>query len=279
MVITCNAKINIGLEILNKRYDDYHNINTIFRKICLSDELILEENDTFEFVFNANFDIPDKDNIAFKAAQQFMKLHRLNDLPVKLTINKKIPAGAGLGGGSSDAAMTLIGLHKFFNLPLDRERLMGTAVDLGADVPFFLLETKTALATGLGEELKEIELNLPYYILLVLPDVHISTADAYASLKRNYGKISPSDYLSALETAGKSPEKMKELFKNDFEDYVFAKNPELKQIKNELYQNGAFFAQMSGSGSAFYGFFRSKTAVELAVKNFKQYRTHICPPD
>ncbi len=277
MFITCNAKINIGLEILNKRYDDYHNINTIFRKICLSDELIIEENSSFEFIFNSDTKFPKEQNIAFIAAQKFKELHRLGDLPVKITINKHIPTGAGLGGGSSDAAMTLTGLQNFFKFDKNNQELLEIASQLGADVPFFMSDSRTAHAKGRGDELTPVEFPMPWYLLLVLPEIHISTAEAYASLKRTDDEIPSTDYTAALNIITEKPEKMKEFFRNDFEDYAFNKYPELAQIKSTLYGSGAFFAQMSGTGSAVYGMFLSEKSAKQAIENFPQYRTHICP--
>lgn len=278
MVISCNAKINIGLEILNQRDDNYHNINTIFHKICISDKLIIENNKNFEFIFKSHLKISNKDNLAFKAAGFFKKIYNFKNLPVKITLEKYIPTGAGLGGGSSDAANVLRGLAGFFNLPIEKEKFLAVAIELGADVPFFLIEDNSAIARGRGEILHPFNIKFPYYILLVMPELQVSTASAYKSLNRDKIERLHTDYSSLKNILLDNSEKMKDVFKNDFESSVFLRYPELRAIKLKLYETGAFFAQMSGSGSSIYGFFREKDEVEKAVEKFSEYKTHICLP-
>ncbi len=279
MFITCNAKINIGLEILNKRTDDYHNINTIFHKICLADELIIENSENFIFVFNSDMQIQQENNLAYKAALEFQRVFKLDKLPVKITITKHIPAGAGLAGGSSDAANVMRGLANFFNLPLNNDELIAAATALGSDIPFFLQDKTSAIGKSRGEILTPFQLRLPYYIVLIMPGIHISTAAAYKSLNRTYEPIATSDHSELIHTLIHQPEKLREYVKNDFEETAFKQEPQLATIKSELYDSGALFALMSGSGSTIYGFFNDEKSVKAAVEKFPTYRTHICKPD
>jgi 4-diphosphocytidyl-2-C-methyl-D-erythritol kinase len=279
MLITCNAKINIGLEILNKRTDDYHNINTIFHKICLGDELVIENSEKFEFIFNSNLQISKENNIAYKAALEFGKIYELDSLPVRITINKNIPAGAGLAGGSSDAASVFKGLTRFFGFDYNPERLADKAATLGSDVPFFLLYNTSAIGSERGNKLIPFDMHLPYYLLLLMPGIHISTAAAYKSLNRTGEKISGTDYLKMKDIITDNPREMRNIFKNDFEEPAFKQYPELANIKEQLYEAGAFFASMSGSGSSVYAFFFDAETVETAVEKFSRYKTYICRPD
>jgi 4-diphosphocytidyl-2-C-methyl-D-erythritol kinase len=279
MLITCNAKINIGLEILNKRTDNYHNINTIFHKICLADELVIENSEKFEFIFNSDLQIAQEKNIVYKAILEFMKIHNLSELPLRITVNKNIPAGGGLGGGSTDAAAVLKGLSQFFGFDNQSGELIKTATILGSDIPFFLLENNSAIGKNRGEKLISLDLHLPYHILLIMPGIHISTAAAYQSLQRTSKKITETNFEKLIDTILEKPEEIRHIFKNNFELPVFKMYPELTQIKKKLYDTGAFFASMSGSGSTMYGFYYDTQTAKDAVEKFSNYRTHICYPD
>lgn len=278
MLINCNAKINIALEILNKRKDNFHNINTIFQKICIADKLTIEKSNNFEFIFNSDLVLPTEENLAFRATEIFRKMYYYDNLPVRIILDKRIPAGAGLGGGSTDAANVLKGLIQFFDLPIDNEKLSSLATELGSDIPFFLLDETSAVANGRGEILNAFNMQLPYFLLLVMPDIHISTAKAYQLLNRDSTKKYGTDFSSVKNIIIDEPKKMKDIFKNDFEAVVFDEYPELAEIKKQLYDIGAFFALMSGTGSTIYGMFEEEQSLKAAVENFSHYRIEICQP-
>jgi len=276
MLILSNAKINIGLEILNKRDDGYHNINTFFYKIPLFDEIIIEKSSNFQFTFNSTLSIPNEKNLAYLAAIKIKELCQLDELPVSIIINKRIPAGGGLGGGSSNAANVLTGLNNFFQLEISKENLLNAGLSIGSDVPFFINSGNAAIAGGRGEEIEEIDLKLPFTILLVLPDLNISTAKAFSLLERDITIREMTNYSQYLSVLNDQPKKIGEIFKNDFEESIFKLHPELETIKEELHKYGAVYASMSGSGSTMYGFFEDTASANNAMLQFKHYKTHIC---
>ncbi len=248
-----NPKINLGLFITGKRDDGYHLLETIYYPIDLiKDELnIAEGNDkgcklTLEGIEIAG-DIAD--NLCVKA---YCILQReISSLPgVHIHLNKRIPAGSGLGGGSSNAAHTLRGLNELFGLGYSLEQLAALGETLGADVPFFLYN-RPLLARGIGTEFENIELDLPFRIELVTPEIHSSTVAAYKAL----------DYIQCqhdkdLRNVILQPhETWKEELVNDLEIPVFEMHPEIEEMKYEMYESGAIYAAMSGSGSAVFGLF------------------------
>ena len=244
----------MGLQIISKRADGYHEIETAFYPISLCDVLEIIRSDTLSFS-SSGIDIPGEGNLCLDAYQLLKKNH---DIPaVQIHLHKIIPIGAGLGGGSSDAAFTLIGLNKLFNLKLTNTQLKMYALQLGADCPFFI-ENKPMLAQGIGEELTAIELNLSeFHLVVIKPDVHVYTAMAYAG-------VVPREAVNSVKTLLKAPVSEWQL-KNDFEPSVFAQFPVVEKIKNLLLQEGAVYASMTGSGSAVFGLFRDKPVI--AVKN------------
>lgn len=279
MLIKCPAKINIGLQIKNKRIDGFHNIRTIFHKICLKDELILESSHKFEFIFNAEVNLSQEDNIAYKAAMGIKRIYNLEELHVKLTINKQIAFGGGLAGGSTNAAGVIRGLPTFLQLPVNHRLINELALSLGSDVPFLVHNADTALAGGRGENIEPIEINLTHPILLVFPGISISTADAYMLLKRTDDFKHPKediDYISAIRHCAENPEDYCRYFENDFEKPIFDKYPELEAIKVSLLQQGAAYAQMSGSGSTIFAIFKNITTARQAQEVLTKYKTHLC---
>ena len=247
MILFPNAKINLGLHIKNKRADGYHELETIFYSINFCDVLEILPSDQLTFT-SSGIDIPGKGNLCIDA------YHLLRDdfnIPaVHIHLHKIIPIGAGLGGGSSDAAFTLKGLNELFDLQLSREQLRTYAVKIGADCPFFI-ENKPMLATGVGEILESIELDLSaYHIAIVKPNIHVST-------KKAYSLVTPNEPLYSLRDLIKTPVKQWQL-QNDFEQSVFAKYPAIKDLKNSLYEQGAVYAAMSGSGSSVFGLFENR---------------------
>lgn len=249
-----HAKINLGLFIKGKRPDGYHLLETVLYPLPdLHDEMWLERvsgvgNCTLELE-GISLDGEPEDNLCIKAYRLLeMEVGELPSIHIRL--KKQIPAGAGLGGGSSDAAATLKGINDLCQLGFSDEKLSTLAGKLGADVPFFIFD-KALLASGTGTELAAIEIEMPFRIELIRPAIHSSTIAAYKAL--NYLDC---DASRDLKTVLQQPvSTWKEQLENDLEKPVFAMYPELARIKQELYDQGAVYAAMSGSGSAVFGLF------------------------
>ena len=250
MVVFPNAKINLGLRVVAKRSDGYHDIDTVFYPIPFYDILeIIPSNKNIEFTFSGKEIKGDiNSNLCFKAYQLIKK-----DYPqipsVKIHLHKNIPMGAGLGGGSSDGAFMLKMLNEKFQLGITDDALEQYALQLGSDCPFFIAN-KACGASGRGEQFESIELDLKNKsFLLVNPGLHVSTADAFS-------KINIANNISPCTSVVKHPiDKWKELLINDFEHSVFEIHPILKEIKETLYSAGAIYASMTGTGSSIYGIF------------------------
>ena len=255
MITFPNAKINLGLNIVEKRPDGYHNLETIFYPINLQDalEVTRRENNDKEYTLHisgAPLEGEPEDNLVVKA-YKLLKKDYPGLLPVDIHMYKHIPAGAGLGGGSSDAACMIKLLNDKFSLGLSTERMEEYAVKLGADCSFFI-RNKPVFATGIGNLFEPVELSLKgYHIILIKPDIFVSTRDAFAEIK----PVRPA--VSLKEIVRQPMETWKNSMKNDFEDSVFKKFPEIAAIKDELYDLGAVYAAMSGSGSSVYGIFKA----------------------
>jgi len=244
-----NAKINIGLNVVSKRDDGYHNLETIFYPVKLADALELADSDELQFTSSGiEIDGNPENNLVVKAYKLLQEDFKLP--PVKFHLHKIIPFGAGLGGGSADAAFALKMLNNHFNLKLSSEKLQQFAAQLGADCPFFI-ENKPVFATGIGDRFQPLNLDLSEYeILIVKPDISVSTPDAF----RNIVPQKPSFNLKEIETL--AIEEWQDVIKNDFEKSVFKLYPEIENLNNTLYKIGAVYASMSGSGSAVFGVFR-----------------------
>ncbi len=248
MISFPNAKINIGLNVVSKREDGYHNLETIFYPVNLSDALEIVESDTTSFSSSGiEIDGNPTDNLVFQAYQNLKNDFDLP--PVKLHLHKIIPFGAGLGGGSSDAAFTLKMLNEYFRLELTNHQLEKYAAKLGADCPFFI-QNKATFASGIGDEFEPIELDLSEYkIAIFKPNISVSTPDAYRNIK-------PEKPRFDLRNIATLPvEKWKNQIQNDFEKSVFPQYPEIRELKEKLYKIGAVYAAMSGSGSAVFAIF------------------------
>jgi len=262
MIAFPNAKINIGLNIVEKRPDGFHDIETIFYPIGLSDVLEINKSEMISFqnsgliVENRQF----KSNLCFKAYELLKTDFQL--APVSMHLHKIIPFGAGIGGGSSDATFTLKLLNSLYKLNLDKDQLRKYAEKIGSDCSFFLIN-KPAFATGKGNNLHEISLNLNgYFLVLIHPQIHVSTAQAYANAVPQKPKT------SLKELIAEPIKNWKDLIINDFEESVFKTHSELKYIKEELYKQGAIYASMSGSGSAIYGIFEKEINVKSKFKDY-----------
>ena len=255
MITFPNAKINLGLNIVEKRPDGYHNLETIFYPINLQDalEVTRRENNDKEYTLHISgspLEGEPEDNLVVKA-YKLLKKDYPGLLPVDIHMYKHIPAGAGLGGGSSDAACMIKLLNDKFSLGLSTERMEEYAVKLGADCAFFI-RNKPVFATGIGNLFEPVELSLKgYHIILIKPDIFVSTRDAFAEIK----PVRPA--VSLKEIVKQPMETWKNSMKNDFEDSVFKKFPEIAAIKDELDDLGAVYAAMSGSGSSVYGIFKA----------------------
>ncbi|WP_257667494.1 4-(cytidine 5'-diphospho)-2-C-methyl-D-erythritol kinase [Parapedobacter tibetensis] len=252
MITFVNAKINIGLQVLGRRDDGYHNLETVFYPLKVYDVLEVVEAAATQFI-PSGLPIPD-DGQANLCLRAYRLLQGEFDLPpVHIYLHKVIPIGAGLGGGSADAAFLLKVLNDKFQLGLDELRLTTYARQLGADCAFFIKNTPV-LATGIGDLFEDVQVDLSsYHVVVVKPAVHVSTADAY-------GTVKPDPKGKGLASAITLPvEAWRDSIFNDFEAGIFTKYPEISAIKSLLYENGALFAAMSGSGSAVYGIFKDKT--------------------
>jgi len=254
MILYPPAKINIGLAIIEKRQDGFHNIETVFYPIPLCDTLIVEsvkDKTTQKLNFSCDgIELPDDhplDNLCCKAYHLIDAVFQLP--PTIIRLHKVIPVGAGLGGGSSDAAYTIQALNDLYQLRLSSEELVWYTSQLGSDCAFFL-QNNPAFGSGKGDVLKSVILSLSgYYIILIKPPVFVSTADAYSS-------VMPKKTQCHLTKAHQYPiSEWRYTIFNDFEESVFSMFPEIGQIKEKLYSEGAVFASMSGSGSSVYGIF------------------------
>jgi 4-diphosphocytidyl-2-C-methyl-D-erythritol kinase len=265
MIFFPGAKINIGLRITGKRPDGYHDIETIFYPVGLSDalEFVAAESSTEKdnlTVTGIDTGGEPGSNLVMKAV---LKLREERHFPyLNIHLHKAIPIGAGLGGGSSDAACMLKVLNRFFKLELDIIKLRAMALELGSDCPFFI-DCVPALATGRGEIMTPVNPVLSgFYLVLVNPGVGVNTAEAY----KNCHPSVPSSGLKDL-TALPAKE-WRELVINDFEDFAFKKHPVIRELKEELYRSGAVFSLMSGSGSSVFGIFNTKPKLSSELREF-----------
>jgi len=273
------AKINIGLKIISKRPDGYHDLETIFQQIDLCDTIKLSIRKSNDIVIKSdNKNIPlDENNICHKAALLFRAASGL-DFGLTIHIQKEIPTGAGLGGGSSNAAAVLLGLEKLMAYKLPEKRLNRIARDLGADVPFFLVGG-TAYAEGIGDKIKTVRPFPDFFAVLVYPNIEISSAWAYKNFNFNLTKTKKIIKLSRIIQNRICFSDLKDYVENDFEKIVFAKYPELLKIKELLYRKGAFLAMMSGSGSTIFGLFTGSEKAEAARKYFSEkYKCFLTQP-
>lgn len=253
MITFPNAKINLGLNIVEKRPDGYHNLETIFYPIPLQDALEItpwEGGERKYKLAQSGIQIAgdDENNLVVKAYKLLDSLYNLP--PIEINLLKHIPSGAGLGGGSADAAFMLCMLNQHFQLNIPNEQLEVYAAQLGADCAFFV-ENKPTFAEGIGNIFSPIELSLKgYKLVLVKPDIFVSTRDAFAQIKPKRPSIS-------LKEVAKMPvEAWKTYMVNDFEESVFPQFPAIADIKAKLYDMGAIYASMSGSGSSVFALFK-----------------------
>lgn len=264
--IKAPAKINLGLSIISKRNDGYHNLETIFYPIHdLCDKLIIEKAGAFSFECDNPTITNDKSNLIVKAVRL---LEEATDLRynVKIILEKMIPIGGGLGGGSSDAATTLVCLNEMFSLGFTHSQLSDMALSIGSDVPFFV-KPKPAFGESRGEILNAIDLSIDKPILIINPNIHISTKEAFQNItpaKPNYS------YYDIPLFWNNDPTKLRTILVNDFESSIFKKYPEISNIKSGLYDGGAIYASLSGSGATVYGIYKTTNEAESAMNLFPE---------
>lgn len=269
MISFPNCKINLGLNIVGKRPDGYHDLETIFYPINIKDVLEVIQQSDFNFTSTGLTIEGDQENNLCVKAYHLLKKD-FPELPdVHMHLHKVIPMGAGLGGGSSDGAFALKLLSKKFHLNLSDEQLIHYALQLGSDCPFFIIN-KPCFATGRGEKMEPIDLNLSnYQIVIINPGIHVSTKSAFSQLAPK------KPFISSKEIVAEPIEQWKQLLKNDFEETVFKQHPGIEEIKNTLYAKGAVYASMTGTGSTVYGVFRKDA---IPTFNFPAHYLSIIPP-
>lgn len=270
MISFPNAKINIGLNIVEKRADGFHNIESVMYPVGLCDSLEIIEN-TEEgaeriTITTSGIDIPGNtdDNLCYYAYHAISADYPLPN--IKVHLHKHIPVGAGLGGGSADAAFFIRLLNDKFDLGLAWGEMHHYAKQLGSDCSFFI-SNKPAFAEGKGDEYESLNMSLRgYHVALIYPNIHINTAKAYSGVTPKQPTRSLESDILNLPVA-----EWKDYIHNDFEDSIFPHQPEIKAIKDKLYEEGAVYASMSGSGSAVYGIFKEATSLKKVFGDYFVY--------
>lgn len=259
------CKINLGLNILRRRADGYHDIETCFYPVPWTDILEIIRSDTFDFaVSGLPVPGPVADNLCVRAYEILEKDLKIG--PVKMHLHKTIPMGAGLGGGSSDAAHVLRLLNELFMVNLGNERLKEYASLLGSDCAFFI-SGKPAFATGRGEQLQELTVDLENeFLVIIAPEIHVATAAAYANVTPGRPDIPCNRIVSEMPVS-----EWKNNLRNDFEASVFRQHPIIDHIKQSLYHAGASYAGMSGSGAAVFGIFDQPVELPKELTQYKSW--------
>ncbi|MBK9592476.1 MAG: 4-(cytidine 5'-diphospho)-2-C-methyl-D-erythritol kinase [Crocinitomicaceae bacterium] len=259
MVTFPNVKINLGLNILSKREDGYHNLQSIFYPVDWCDILEIVKADCFHFEMTG-LEIPgeSKDNLVVKAYELMKSRHKLG--PVSIHLHKTIPTGAGLGAGSSNGVFALKMLNEIFDLNLDKTTLLKYAAELGSDCSFFI-ENIPCHVSGRGENLEKIDFSLSkYWIKIIHPGLHISTKEAFSKI------VPKSDVINLKSITELTGSDFSKHFINDFEESLKGSYPQLQQLKQDLLSEGAIYASMSGSGSAIYGLFENEPKPKVGAK-------------
>ena len=271
--IQTGCKINLGLNVVERRPDGYHNLQTIFYPVPLYDELTIREKDSLNMDGEDTLTLGGNplegevwDNLVLRAVR-LLRQEGFPIPPLNIDLRKVIPSGAGLGGGSSDAACMVTSLTRLYGLPLSEEQMERLVSKLGADCPFFV-NPRPLYAEGIGDVFTPISLDLSgWYLMLVKPEVHVSTREAYAGVHPHQPAYSLLDVVK--QPVGAWASRMV----NDFEESIFFNHPLLSEIKEELYRQGAAYASMSGSGSTIFGLFRSRPNCE---ELFAGHFTFVC---
>jgi 4-diphosphocytidyl-2-C-methyl-D-erythritol kinase len=274
ITIKAHAKLNLHLEVLGRRPDGYHDLWSIFHLITLHDHLVFEPLDNGRILLSCNNEhLPVNDKNLVVRAAKLLQGHGNgaggNHPGAKITLTKNIPVGAGMGGGSSDAAAALLGLSDLWGMELSDPELHRLALQLGSDVPFFLLGG-TALVTGRGEIIRPLDWKRIFHFLIVYPGFGVSTAWAYKNLKISLTKEPEfSKILSCDPSVGPDDDQLARSLHNHLETAVIPSHPQIAQIKQKLVQNGALGALMSGSGSSVFGLFPDETSARRSAIKLK----------
>ncbi len=257
------AKVNLRLEVLKKRGDGYHEIRTILQRISLYDKLriSLKVEEGISVITDSPSLPVDEGNLAYRAASSLLEEARAG-VGIELHIQKAIPISSGLGGGSSNAASTLMGLNKILKLNFSKDRLIGIGARIGADVPFFIFE-RTAMATGIGEKLEPVEIQPIIWLVLVNPDWKVSTRWAYEGL--NF-KLTKRHIHNKLPMFFNDVSQLVRILHNDLESVTITAYPEIEEIKRDLLSQGAMGSLMTGSGPTVFGVFPYKKGAESAYR-------------
>ena len=260
MICFPNGKINLGLRVLSKRTDGFHNIETLIYPIPINDALEFLPSDAFQLTISG---MPiagaTVDNLIFKAWELLHKQFKVP--PVRMHLYKAMPMQSGLGGGSADAAFFIRAANVFFSLGMDENKMKNLADQLGSDCPFFI-ENKPMLASGKGEMLQTVNISLKgKYLLIVKPEIAVSSREAYGLIQPGIPEI------DLAEIIAKPIEQWRALLRNDFEEPVFKLHPEIGEIKNNLYKMGAVFSALTGSGSAVFGIFNGQPVLKKINPN------------
>ncbi len=268
------AKINLFLRVIGKREDSYHEIETVFQTISLKDVLTFTErsDDLIKLSCDDGKMPVDESNLVVRAATEFQKRFDIKR-GVSIHLEKKIPSPGGLGGGSSDAAITLLGLAKLWDVKIEKKELEEIGSSLGADVPFFFTGG-TALGTQLGNSIMSLD-DIPKTLFLVVtPNVNVATKEAYKSLNSpSLTKENPKSILSRSRWRETDTDSVQEYLHNDFESVIFRLEPEIERVKRALIEQSANGVLMSGSGASVFGIFDKEEVREQAVERLKQEKS------
>lgn len=265
MIKKCFAKINLSLDIISKRADGYHNIDTLMARINLFDKLEIKKSNDDKFTYKSNIDLGNlEDNLIYKAYELMKNLAGDRATGISVNLTKNIPVAAGLAGGSTNAAETMKALNELWNLGLSKKELMNEGAKLGADIPFFFLD-RAARATGIGEILEPFSIKTPLKILLVNDGTNISSAHVYKNTKL-FGHINNEKIVNGLK---KGEWSVVNCFENVMENVVLRDFPHLVEIKENILNNGAIKSLVSGSGASIFGIFKDEESLDLAYEELK----------
>ncbi len=268
MRVLTPAKLNVYLRVLGERPDGYHDVNTLMVPVTLYDELHIEPYRDEIIVETKGLEINEEENLAFKAAQRFINSTGVSS-GVHIRVVKHIPHGAGLGGGSSDAAGVLLAMNQLFKTGLSEQDLLRMAAAIGSDCPFFVMK-RPCIMVGRGDVPKKEVSVEDRVFLVIVPPFTVSTAEVYSSLKSFYAYGYDYTESHTVGTDGIGTVVPEDLLVNDLEEVVFRKHTELREVKQELLEAGALGALMSGSGSAVFGVFKDYDHVEDAMKSLRK---------
>lgn len=263
MILHANCKINLGLDILRRREDGFHDLETVMIPVLGLYDVVEVERVEGKSIFEQRGLVVDCDpeqNLCMKALRLMQRLYGVGD--VRITLDKRVPFGAGLGGGSSDATAVILAVNELFELGLSEDRLIEVAAMIGSDTAFFVRNTPQ-LCTGRGEKMKPIDLPLQgKYLAIAKPDEGVSTKEAYSGVKPAVPQVRLNELLQ------RPIEEWQGNVKNDFENHIFVAHPAIAELKKAMLDAGAVYASMSGSGSAVFGIFEGEPQIEIADTNY-----------